>query len=64
MAIIKILVEFVIMFVCSIIQVIGIIVEGIAMFFGKIADYLCIAYSKLMGVVKKTDRSDSTYTTR
>ena len=53
MGIIKILVEFVIMFVCSIIQVFGIILEGISMFFGKLAEYLCIAYDKLMSLIRK-----------
>lgn len=64
MAIIKILADFIIMFVCSIIQVIGIVIEGIAMLFGKIAEYLGIAYNKLMEIVKKAEKFDDTYTTR
>ena len=51
MEIIKILFEFIILLICSLIQVIGVIIDGISKFFGKLADYLCIAYEWLKGLI-------------
>lgn len=55
MSIITILGEFVILFVCCIIQTIGIILEGISMLCCKLVEYLCIAYEGLGGLLKKMD---------
>ena len=51
MEIIKILFEFIILLVCSLIQVVGVIIDGISKFFGKLADYLCSAYEWLMSLI-------------
>lgn len=59
MGIIKILVEFVIMFICSIIQVIGIILEGVSAFFGKLAEYLCNTYDWLMRLIRKKEKPNT-----
>lgn len=56
MEIIKILFEFIILLVCSLIQVVGVIIEGISKFFGKLADYLCGAYEWLMSLIGRRDK--------
>ena len=60
MGIIKIIGEFFIMFICSLIQVVGVVFEGVSAFFAKLAEYLCMAYEKLMGFVKEFDEEDDT----
>ena len=56
MEIIKILFEFIILLVCSLIQVVGVIIEGISKFFGKLTDYLCSAYEWLMNLIMRRDK--------
>ena len=56
MEIIKILFEFIILLICSLIQVVGVIIEGISNFFGKIADYLCVVYDWLMNLIRRRDK--------
>ena len=60
MAIIAIVFEFIILLVCSLIQVVGVTVEGISKFFGKIADYLCGVYEWLMSLIRNDSETNNT----
>ena len=63
MTIITILARTGILFVCSIIQVIGVIVEGISKLFGKFGEYLYALHDKLVEQLKKQDNGyDGIYT--
>lgn len=57
MEIIKILFEFIILLVCSLIQVVGVIIEGISKFFGKLSEYLYVSCKILVGLVNKKGES-------
>ena len=60
MGIIKIIGEFFIMLICSLIQVVGVVFEGVSALFAKLAEYLCLAYEKMMGFVNETDEEVDT----
>lgn len=60
MGIIKIIGEFFIMLICSLIQVVGVVFEGVSAFFAKLAEYLCVAYETLMVLVKDNDKEADT----
>lgn len=53
MAILKILARTGVLFVCSIIQVVGVIAEGAARLLGTLAEYLVILDDKLIRKVEK-----------
>ena len=53
MSIINILMKMAILLVCSIIQVFGVLVEGISKIFGKIGEYLETLHDVLMEQIEK-----------
>lgn len=62
MSIITILVRTGILFACSIIQVVGVVVEGISKLFGKLGEYLYALHDKLIDQIKaKDDGYDGVY---
>lgn len=63
MTIINILARTGILFVCSIIQVFGVLIEGTAKLFGKIGEYLYVLHDKLVEQLKKQNSGyDGIYT--
>lgn len=56
MELIKIVVRYIILVLCGLIQIIGVILEGISMLFGKLSDYLGILHKNLFGLVNKKER--------
>ena len=56
MDIIKIVIRYIVLILCSIIQIIGVILEGISKFFGKLSEYLGDLYKILFGLVNKKER--------
>lgn len=56
MELIKIVVRYIVLILCGIIQIIGVILEGISMFFGKLSDYLDGLHKILFGLVNKKGR--------
>ena len=62
MSIITILARTGILFVCSIIQVIGVVVEGVSKLFGKFGELLYALHDKLVNQLKtKDDGYDGVY---
>ena len=56
MEIIKIVIKYIVLILCSLIQIIGVILEGISKFFGKLSEYLGALYKILFGLVNKKER--------
>ena len=56
MEIIKIVIRYIVLILCSVIQIIGVILEGISKFFGKLSEYLYVSCKILVGLVNKKER--------
>lgn len=57
MEIIKIVIKYIILILCSLIQIIGVILEGISKFFEKLSEYLYVSCKILVGLVNKKGES-------
>lgn len=57
MEIIKIVIKYIVLILCSLIQIIGVILEGISKFFEKLSEYLYVSCKILVGLVNKKGES-------
>lgn len=56
MEIIKIVIKYIVLILCCLIQIIEVALEGISKFFEKLSDYLDYLHKIIFGLVNRKDR--------